>query len=78
VPRLVGCTLQTLAVNAGNLCRRIAELVERQRLHVILQIGARLVAIGAGEQAELRWRHGERPRRNNAYSASMPAKPMRE
>ena len=40
--------------------QRLAEAVERQRLHVILQIGALLVAIGAGEQAELRRRHGQR------------------
>ena len=41
--------------------QRLAELVERQRLHVILDIGAVLRRIGAREGAELRRRHGHRP-----------------
>ena len=39
----------------------IAELVERQRLHVELDVGALAMRIGAGEDAELRRRHGQRP-----------------
>ena len=60
VPRLVGRKLATLAVNAGNACRRLAEALKRKRLNVVLQIGAILVGIGAGEQPELRRRHGQR------------------
>ena len=39
----------------------IAELVERQRLHVELDVGALAARVGAGEDAELRRRHGQRP-----------------
>ena len=45
----------------GKGVQRLAEPVERQRLDVKLQIGAFLVGVGAGEQAELRRRHGQRP-----------------
>ena len=38
----------------------IAELVERQRLHVELDIGALAGSVGAGEDAELRRRHRQR------------------
>src|SRR5215831_9306269 len=44
----------------GKFVQRIAELVERQRLHVELQIGALARRIRAREQPELRGRHGER------------------
>ena len=37
----------------------VAELVERQRLHVELDIGPVTSGIGAGENAELRGRHGQ-------------------
>src|SRR3977135_830056 len=47
-------------VDSGNLVLRIAELVERQRLHVKLDIGALARGVGAGEQPELRGGHGER------------------
>ena len=40
VPREVGCRLQALTVIAGKAVQRIAELVERQRLHVELDVGA--------------------------------------
>ena len=40
--------------------KRVSELVERERLHMELDVGARLVGTGSGEDAELRWCHGER------------------
>ena len=42
------------------LCSGSPNLSSDSGLHVILQIGACLIAIGAGEQAELRRRHGQR------------------
>ena len=48
--------------------QRIAELVERQRLHVELDVGALAMRIGAGEDAELRRRHGQRPAAAEAHS----------
>ncbi len=39
----------------------IAELVERQRLHMELDVGALATWIRTGEDAELRRRHGQRP-----------------
>ena len=60
-PRLVGCTLQTLVGEGRKRVQRLAELVERQRLHVKLDVGALARRIGAREEAELRRRHGERP-----------------
>ena len=59
-PRLAGRRLQTLSVIAGKAVQRIAELVERQRLHMELEIGGRVIGRGFGENAELRRRHGER------------------
>ena len=41
--------------------QRRAETVERQRLDVELDIGARLRGVGAGDDAELRRRHGHGP-----------------
>src|SRR5262245_64930717 len=41
--------------------QRVAEPVERQGLHVKLDVGALAMRIGAGEDAKLRRRHGERP-----------------
>ena len=41
--------------------QRIAEFVERQRLHMKLDIGALLMRIRAREGTELRRRHGQRP-----------------
>ena len=41
--------------------QRIAELVERKRLHVILHIGPRHVRVRAREHAQLRRRHAHRP-----------------
>src|SRR5262249_10879697 len=40
---------------------RVAEFVERQRLHVELEVGALASGVRAREQPELRGRHGERP-----------------
>src|SRR5262249_32287000 len=40
--------------------QRVAELVEGERLHVVLDVGALTRRIGAREQPELRGRHGER------------------
>ena len=40
--------------------QRIAELVERQRLHMKLDIGPLASRVRAGEQTKLRGRHGER------------------
>src|SRR5262249_59746615 len=45
----------------GELVQRVAELVQRQRLHVELEIGALASGIRAREQPELRGRHRERP-----------------
>src|SRR5689334_2162092 len=45
---------------SGKLVQRVAELVERERLHVELDVGAFARGVGAREQAELRGRHGER------------------
>src|ERR1700676_1956805 len=39
----------------------IAEFVERQRLHMELDVGALAPWIGTGEDAELRRRHGQWP-----------------
>ena len=39
----------------------IAEFVQRQRLHVELDVGALAMRVGAREDAELRRRHGQRP-----------------
>ena len=39
----------------------IAEFVQRQRLHVELDVGALAMRIGAREDAELRRRHGQGP-----------------
>ena len=44
----------------GKRVQRIAELVERQRLHMELDVGALARRIGTREQAKLRRRHGER------------------
>ena len=41
--------------------QRLAEPVERQRLHMELDIGGRVVGRSLREQPELRRRHGERP-----------------
>ena len=41
--------------------QRLAELVERERLHVILDVGPLDRRIGTREGAELRRRHGHRP-----------------
>ena len=60
-PRLVGRRLHTEGVMAGNAMQRLAELVQRQRLHVPLDVGRGLRRIALGEGAELRGRHGERP-----------------
>ncbi|MCY1228495.1 hypothetical protein D9M72_408160 [compost metagenome] len=40
---------------------RFAELVERDRLHVILQVGRFLLRAGPGEDPELAWCHRHRP-----------------
>ena len=44
----------------GKAMQGIAELVERQRLHVELDVRPFVVGRGLGEDAELRGRHGER------------------
>src|SRR5262249_31346444 len=44
----------------GKLVQRLAELVEGERLHMVLDVGALAPLIGAREQSELRGRHGER------------------
>src|SRR5262249_13365922 len=44
----------------GEFVQRVAELVERERLHVELDVGPLARRIGAREQPELRGRHGER------------------
>ena len=41
--------------------QRLAEFIERERLHVELQIGPFLVAVRAREGAKLGRRHGQRP-----------------
>ena len=46
--------------DGGEAVQGIAEFVERQRLHVELDVGALAMRIGAGEDAELRRRHGQR------------------
>src|SRR5215813_6244718 len=40
--------------------QRLAEAIERQRLHVILQVGTLAAWVGFGENTELRGRHRER------------------
>ena len=45
----------------GKAMQGIAELVERQRLHVELDVGALAGRVRAGEDAELRRRHGQGP-----------------
>jgi hypothetical protein len=45
----------------GKTVQGVAELVERQRLHVELDVGAFAPRIRTGEDAELRGRHGQRP-----------------
>jgi hypothetical protein len=69
VPRDEGRRLQALTVIAGKAVQRIAELVERQRLDVKLDVGALLPRIGAREDAELRRRHGQRPAPAKRYSS---------
>jgi hypothetical protein len=41
LPRLVGFRLHTLAVKALKAVQRLAEGVQRQRLHVVLEVGVR-------------------------------------
>ena len=57
VPRLVGLRLHTLAVNAGEAVQRLAKGVERERLHVVFDVGPGLVGAAAREGAQLRGRH---------------------
>ena len=39
----------------------LAKALQRQWLHVILQVGARLAEVGLGEGTKLAGRHGQRP-----------------
>ena len=75
LPRLSGRRLQTEAVKAGKGCKRVAELVQRQGLDVILQVGRLARGIGLGEGAELAGRHGERAAAEQAYSRPMARRP---
>src|ERR1043166_6963661 len=59
-PRLVGRRLQTLAVNAGNGCSGSPNLSSDSGW-MWNWMFALAGLIGAGEQTELRRRHGERP-----------------
>ena len=47
--------------DGGKAMQGIAELVERQRLDMKLDVGAVTARVGAGEDARLRRRHGQRP-----------------
>ena len=64
---MVGCRLQALDGDRREAVQGIAELVERQRLDVELDVGAVVARIGAGENAELRRRHGQRSAARTAH-----------
>ncbi len=42
------------------LVQRVAELIQRQRLNVVLDVGGGVARIGLSESAELAGRHGQR------------------
>ena len=67
--------------NAGGECRklvqRLAEAIERERLNVVLQIGALLIGIGAREQTKLRRRHGHRAAPEQRILGKHAGKPER-
>ena len=58
-PRLVGCRLQTLAVKAGNLCSGSPKRSSDSGCTWNCRLARSWSRIGAGEQAELRRRHGQ-------------------
>ena len=78
-PRLDGCTLHTLAVKAGNVCSGSPNLSSDSGCTWNWMLARSRDGIGAREDTELRWRHGERTApRSSAYSSIMPARPNSE
>ena len=45
----------------GEVMQRLTKSVQTQRLHVVFDIGERLLRAAAGESTQLRWRHAHRP-----------------
>lgn len=57
--------------------QRLAKGVQRQRLHVVLQIGVRQIRAAAREGAKLRGGHAQGPVRRSRYSIPMRSLPRR-